>query len=539
MSEQSQPEFLEPAAGAPLRDRPRRRGRVVLAGAGVAGVALLGGAAYGAWWWLADGPQAAEALPASSIAYAGLTLDPSGEQKLAALETLQEFPSLSEELDLGGDPRDIDVKQRLAEAFLGTAPCEDLSYAEHLEPWLGDRLAVAAVPVDGEPEPVVALEVTDAASVDAGLEALTSCGSPGGGPGAAWAVEDGWVVLAEDEEILEDVADQAAEGTLADDADFTRWTDEAGDPGVLTLYAAPEAATYVAEELSSLSEDLGGDLLGTPVPGVSDGASDGASDGLSEGMSPSTGLVPDELTEALEDFAGAAVQVRFSEGTLEVEAAGGLPEGEQVLDEGAAADIVTGLPDDTVLAWGAGVPAGIGEQWAAALQDLGGPVGLAEGLDLEALLGDAAALAVGPGLDLEELFGSLSAPELPLAVVTTGDRAAADDAVARLDGAPLLGLVPDVTGEDGRVVLGLAGDWSGKVLAGGALGETARFRAAVPDADEAAGVAYADLDALVAAVGGAGADLEVQEDLEALSAFGASSRVDGDVTRLVLRLTTD
>ena len=47
-------------------------------------------------------------------------------------------------------------------------------------------------------------------------------------------------MIGETDEIAEQVvADAAAEGSLADDDDFQQWTDEVGDPGVVSMYAAP------------------------------------------------------------------------------------------------------------------------------------------------------------------------------------------------------------------------------------------------------------------------------------------------------------
>ncbi len=75
------------------------------------GLGVVGGAAFGTYWYLSEGAQAADAFPADSIGYVGLNLDPSGRQKLEALETLKKLPSISDELDLDGPVEDIDVKQ--------------------------------------------------------------------------------------------------------------------------------------------------------------------------------------------------------------------------------------------------------------------------------------------------------------------------------------------------------------------------------------------------------------------------------------------
>ena len=551
------PEYLEPAAGSPLPGQERSRKRpLLLGGAAVAGVALVGAAAWGAWWWLADGGQAAEALPASAVGYVGLTLDPSGSQKVEALSTLRSLPAIAEELDLDGPVEDIDLKQTLGTAFLGTAPCDDLTYEEHLEPWLGDRLGVAAVPVDDQPEVVLAVETTDEDAAVEGMDALLACGDDTGGDvggddaeGAAYEVRDGWVVLAPDETALDTVLADLDEGTLADDEDFQRWTGEAGEPGVLTMYAAPAAADYLQDALDGFFGDLGEPVLdgsSTDALAMTTAASTVA--GTSEQPSPE-----EQLQEAIEAFEGAAATVRFVDGSMELEMAGGLGDSELLAaadaeDTGDASSLVTELPAGTVLAAATGLsPQGLEQlesELGAGADDM--VEGLLGPLDLDpvALLGDAVGLAVGPGLDVEGLVAGTST-ELPVALLTTGELAAAQDVAEGLGLglAAFLGVEPAVAGEDGRVVLGLDEAWAEEVAAAdGTLGDDERFQRAVPDADGVDGLLFLDADALVEVVRGsmpAGEDDEVLDNLEPLQALGLSASTEDGTSRLVLRVTTD
>lgn len=552
------PEYLEPAAGSPLPGEGRSRKRpLLLGGAAVAGVALVGAAAWGAWWWLADGGQAAEALPASAVGYVGLTLDPSGSQKVEALSTLRSLPAIAEELDLDGPLEDIDLKQTLGTAFLGTAPCDDLTYEEHLEPWLGDRLGVAAVPVDDQPKVVLAVETTDEDAAVEGMDALLACDDGDLGDddveGAAYEVRDGWVVLAPDETALDAVLADLDEGTLADDEDFQRWTGEAGEPGVLTMYAAPAAADYLQDALDGFFGDLGEPVL---EGSISDPVALTATTTTTASTVAATSEEPspeEQLEEAIEAFEGAAATVRFVDGSMELEMAGGLGDSELLAaadaeDTGDASSLVTELPAGTVLAGATGLSpegleqleSGLGADADDMVEGLLGPLEL----DPVALLGDAVGLAVGPGLDVEGLVAGTTT-ELPVALLTTGELAAAQDVAEGLGFglAAFLGVEPVVAGEDGRVVLGLDEAWAEEVAAAdGSLGEDERFQRAVPDADDVDGLLFLDADALVDLVRGSmpeGEDDEVLDNLEPLQALGLSASTEDGTSRLVLRVTTD
>lgn len=538
--DQPAPEYLESGTGTPLAGEARSRRPWLLAGAGVAGVALLGGVAWGAWWWFADGAQAAEALPGSAVGYVGLTLDPSGSQKVEALTTLRKLPAIAEELELDGSVEDIDLKETLATAFLDTAPCEGLTYAEHLEPWLGDRLGVAALPVEEVPQPVLALEVTDADAAQDGLDALTACGAEDGETGdtgdGVYEVRDGWVLVAPEQAVLDAALDGVESGTLAEDEDFQRWTDEAGEPGVLTMYAAPEAADYLGDALEDAFGGFGGPVLTDAAVGTAVGTS-------SDGSSPE-----EQLQEAIDGFEGAAAQVRFVDGAMELEVAGGLADSEVLEGAGGAADLVSSLPSGTVFAAATGISQDALEQAQEELTEgaedlLGGFLGPVE-VDLPALLGDAVALVVGPDLDIDGLSAGTTT-DIPVALLSTGELAAAEEAAAEVGevlGA-FLGVVPEVAGEDGRVVLGLDESWVDELAEeDGGLGEDDRFGAAVPDAEGADSLLFIDADALVELVGETVPDSdddEVLANLEPLQALGLSSTFDDGTLRFVLRVTTD
>jgi hypothetical protein len=203
------------------------------------GLAVVVGGAFGAYWYLSSGPQPAEALPDTTIAYVSIDLDPSGAQKIEALRTLKKFPALADQLDFNTDD---DIRQRLFEEFRADLDCPGLDYGDDISPWLGDRAALAAVDIgETDPAAVFVLQVQDADDADAGLSKIRDCSSVGAG---GWAINGDWAVVAETDDIAKTVSDSAEAASLADDDDYQKWTTAAGDQGIVTMYAAPAAGRW-------------------------------------------------------------------------------------------------------------------------------------------------------------------------------------------------------------------------------------------------------------------------------------------------------
>jgi hypothetical protein len=225
--EGSQPEYLEQGGGAPLPRESRSPGagrrKAVLAGAGVLGLAVIGGGVWAAASFFGTGAQPAEALPASTLGYASIDLDPSGGQKIEALRMLNEFPAYRDEIGLDADD---DIKRKIFDEAEVSEACDGLDYASDIEPWLGDRAAIAAVDLGKEqPVPVAVLQVKDA---DAASDALARIRECAGEDTGGWAVAGDWAVVAETEALADEVSDEAAKGTLAEDETFQQWTVRSG-----------------------------------------------------------------------------------------------------------------------------------------------------------------------------------------------------------------------------------------------------------------------------------------------------------------------
>ncbi len=544
----STPEYLEAGGGSPLPPEPpaptsggggRRRG--LLIGGGVAVLALVGVGAWAAAQFFATGAQPAEALPAGTLGYASIDLDPSGGQKIEALRTLNKFPAFKDELGLDTDD---DIRRKLFDELDVAEQC-DLDYAKDVEPWLGERFAIAAVDTGGEnPEVIVVVQVKDADEADAGLGKLRDCGPEAGTDGTGgWVIDGDWAIVAEDQKGAQAVADATEQGTLADDEDFKTITSQAGDAGIVTMYAAPEAGQYLMDSL---------------------GGATGLSGAIEEGFAGSDTLGDTELSEdgqnpmadALKNFKGMAVSVRFDDGALEVEAAGdtGLTSSAWYgTDQGA--DVLETLPADTAAAFGMGFEDGwlteLADQMASytggdmsadeLFQEASDATGLDVPEDIETLLGDSVAVSFGSGFDPEAFFNSSDGGDLPVALKVKGDPDAIQKVLDKINAqdpsaADFLGT--DADGD--MIVIGPNDDYRAEVAKRGTLGDDEVYQDVVRESDQAGAVLFVNFNAgddwLVKL---AGDDPTVKENLEPLGGFGITAWRDDDWSHTVLRLTTD
>jgi hypothetical protein len=139
------PEYLESSAGSPVERSGSpidRRKRVIALGGLVGVLAVGGGAVWAATSLLGTGAQPAEALPAGTLGYVSIDLDPSGDQKIEAIQTLRKFPEFKDQINLDTDD---DLRERLFEEITKSGECEGLDYEADVKPWLGSRAAFAAV----------------------------------------------------------------------------------------------------------------------------------------------------------------------------------------------------------------------------------------------------------------------------------------------------------------------------------------------------------------------------------------------------------
>src|SRR5699024_6619563 len=96
---------------------------------------------------------------------------------------------------------DDDLRREIFDMMQEDGVCPDLDYGADIEPWLGDRAAVAMLEPGAE-EPVFVVQVTDRDAATEGMEALVNCGNDQGETSeevGGYAFLGDWVVLAQSE----------------------------------------------------------------------------------------------------------------------------------------------------------------------------------------------------------------------------------------------------------------------------------------------------------------------------------------------------
>jgi hypothetical protein len=544
------PEYLEYGGGAPIppeaapsTDASGGRGRRRAWWIGGGAIALLGVGA-GAWAALGffqQGAQPAEALPTSTIAYVGIDLDPAGGQKIDAFRTMNKFPAFKDEV--GVDSVD-DIRRKVGESMLDGTGCTDLTYDHDIDPWLGDRAAAAAVDVgDKSPDLVVVVQVKDEDKARDAMSALNACDNEE--DPAGFVVHDGWAVIAQSQTVADEVSDATAEGTLADDATYQKWTQAVGDAGVVNAYAAPNAGRVLADRL--------GGLLSPGTATFQESSGQVAVPSAYHATTASTG--DDPFTQTLSGFKGAAATLRFTDDGLElaVAADGSAPQLSKLTGTDGGA-LVQRLPDDTAAAAGVSFPDGwldryldqmtsvfgSGMSKEDAMRELSQETGLDVPGDIETLLGSGVSVSIGDDLDLEAAENSGDGSGLPIAVTVKGDPTAIDHVLdkirAKAGDLPFLGS----DSGSGLVVIGPSVEYRRHVLDGGGLGDTDAFTSVVPDAGNAGSLLYVDMDALEPSIKKAAAgNQETIDNVTPLRSLGASSWTDGGVFRFSFKVSTN
>jgi hypothetical protein len=428
------------------------------AGAGFAAGSLVGG----------GGTQPEEVLPASSVAFFDVDLDPAAEQKLAAARLLGRLPDVRDRY--GSDP---DLRQLIVGAIAGDTPLADAD----IDAWMGDRAGVALVP-GGDSRwvtPVVALQVTDPQAAVDDLGGLVGADRV--------AVTQDYVIV---------VAGRLPVSARALLPSLRGRAEAPGSPSAADVVAAAESApladaTEFQDAFSHLDDGIASFYVnGSAVADLAGGPSTGTPSGLADP------LARGQTVGVLRAEPDAIDLVGWSSAALPGDA--------------ATAELASRLPADTVVAIEATGGAALVEQRWQQLADSGaGAAGLDRVLaevearlglelpgDLQTMAGQDAVLAVSG----DSLLAGL--PGAGLRSVT--DPQAAADLTSRLEPklAELtggLGIVARPT-DDGMVVATTDAYATALEQDGGGLGGSARFTRALPDAADASYLAWVDVAAL-------------------------------------------
>lgn len=479
-----------PGAGAGAAKTGLGAGAKALIGGGVA-LAVIGGG--GAVAYVTDplgfrsgGDDWIRQVPASATVVAGFDLNPDAGQKLEMLRFALKFPSVSENLSL---TEGSDLRETLFSAIIEDHPSCSLTYAEDIEPWMGNQVG-AFIPAGATNEWVLVLQAGAEAPAVAAVEQLGACGAL---PGGSVTYTDGYVLAGSRDGAAEAAAAEAMTTSLADDPDYQEDRAKLGASGVAMIWVDSEGLQQINDASTSAMPEL-------PVSARS-----------------------------------SAAVMRFSGGNLELVSVG------KVVGEFPTRGVtkVGELPADTAAAFGL---AG-GKEFVPMIQDLltsqGMDLSTGTGLrmpqDLETILGDDFIFATDR-FDPNNLQGP---NDLPLGLVIDTDSAALSSLIQQFN--MMLGLPITHLDEGTLNYVSLSPSFAQQLQnPSGKLADQDGFKAAVAEPDKAQVVMYVNVatfsDVLINELGSS--TTIHAGDIQALQALGMSAWDDGDdYQRAVLRVT--
>lgn len=463
---------------------------LVVAAAGLAGIASQ---------FSGGGTQPHDVLPSDTVAYARIDLDPSASQKIAALRLIKKFPDLAHEV--GVNNPDQDLRRLIVDrAARGCG----LTFADDVEPWIGERAGIAAVGT--APDIVFALQVDDEDEARKTLSKLADCGDA---DNAGLSFNDGYAILAKTQDIADRTVADTKKATLADHKAFARDMDDLGNQGVASFWVDGRALTA----LDSVQKKL-----------------------------------PPSVLAALPDQSTAAAALRAGASSLELDAVSH----EMPFPDGAGTDIAA-LPASTALAVALrGSEDQIRSQWTQFVNTMND-----DGVDSDKIGRFVSALGLRLPDDLVDLFS----PGLTLAVGTRNVGKAADvkapadiDAldvglrIADPDAKPAADRLATFLRNFTGIELATATSVSNTVMSnhpealqatGTSLGESQRYSDVVlPNA--ASTVLFLDLGTIIDALLEEDPPADLAADLtqaKPLGALGISTGRTGDVTHALIKVS--
>lgn len=558
------PAYAVEAPGAYGGAPQRNRGKIVTAGvAGAAALALVGGATVFAFDRLGGGgAQPEAAMPATTIAFAKVDLDPSSSQKVDAIRFLKKFPntdSLREDMDLR--------KWFFEEASKNSDHKNDWS---EVEQWLGDRAGAGLVPgTEGaSPRYAVVLAVTDKEKAQAYLPKMTDSN------GQSCEVGDEWMTCSDSSENLRAVVDATAAGTLADSETYQADLDELGEAGIASAWMDLTQVAEVAKSMPGSAGLVNPGLTkpGTTLPGGTTGGLPGAASNVAlattAGVSAAPASTEQELWNQMQGR--LATTLRFDGPNLEL--VGKVKDLSETYSRNADAGTDIGrLPADTI---GAVSANGLGSQLTKSWPEIEKQITSttdALGSSGSASTDPLAAFEKQTGLKLPEDLAKALGERTTLAVasdgkqpkvalMTDGDRGVLQKVVdltqksqtppKRTPSGPGITLQPrvaqpqiklELTEGNDRAVVGYGKGYAQAVADGSGLADQEAFKAAVPNAGDADAVVYVDIEKAMELAGTTAGTAPVEgavKYFDQLRALGVSSHQNGTEGDFTLRLTT-
>ena len=513
----------DPADASNAAVQPRRRDSrgaasvLVIGGSAVAALALVGGGAFVASQLTGGGDQPADVLPADTLAYLRVDLDPSASQKVDLLRLLQRVPEFEETTGISSDKEDL--RRTLAEAVLSEVDC-DVDYDNDIRPWIGDRAAFAAIPGKDEPAAAALLQVTDASAAESALAAISDCFG-GEDAGGAFAFIGDYVVIAETQAIADTVVSGGEDDPLSDQKAYADDMDRLGDQGVASFWVDVPAAVEAARE---------GEALGLGFSGADPLALGGATSTFGALRAGSDSIELAMLYSGEQFTSNAASPVAELPGTT------------------LAAFSVSGLGERVPDLWdrvqeASGMDAAAFERGASEFERA---TGLRMPDDLATLLGENLTVAMdAEGVEALGQEGARSFPEVNAGVRFSGEEAAIVDVVKRLQAfLTRTGVGVELATEevDGGVVVATNTDYATAMTDGGLSGSE-NFENAVGDVEDVAAVFYLDIDAaetIVRNVEPGGSDAaDIADYLEPMEAIGVNATTSEEYSEASVRLTFD
>ncbi|MCW2713083.1 MAG: hypothetical protein JWN88_130 [Frankiales bacterium] len=438
---------------------------LLLGGVAALTLAVAGGAVYAGTQLSGGGKQPEDVLPRDAMAFAKVDFDPAAGQKIALYRLAQKFPDAKVNSEEG-------VKDDLlSQLFEGD---EDIDYAKDIQPWIGDRVGVAVLPdgddEDDEPDVMAAVAFSDEDAARKALPDLAEPEDPDEDPlFYAFSEAGDYVLLGQSQGAV----DAAAKGEefLADAKSYSSAVDELEGDQIVTVWG-----------------DAGAIWAAVPA----------------EGKAEATGTYGKDVDPKGQFIAGLHADADFIEMTGRgVDLTTGIDVAQ--LGSGKGTGLLTEFPEDLLVGMSV---TGLGEALAAGfdqisralgdeadLQAIEDEFGITLPEDITTLLGDETALGVYGTKDDPQVVGRTRGgdPDAALAVAEKLRKAA--------QGPSTPSRAPELQGavkkHDGGIAFGLTQEGVDRVAAAGGLGADPAFAKALPDAEGATFLLYADIDRIL------------------------------------------